>query len=129
MPNLTIAFFMLSPPLHVGQKHEKGKGKIGEQHHEDVIVQVYLVSVIYNYINICLSLESKIFGRLRTSGGRSVNTWRMSPPLCLYCVQPTRGIETTSSFLGSRVINPARVWVSNPKLRCDLVRSVSSRVK
>ena len=52
--------------------------------------------------------------------------------------QPTRvpfirlaacGFATTSSPLGSRVINPARVWVTNPKLRFDLVRSVSSRVK
>jgi hypothetical protein len=42
---------------------------------------------------------------------------------------PARGFATSSSPLGSRVINPARVWVTNPKLRCDLVRSVSSTVK
>jgi hypothetical protein len=38
---------------------------------------------------------------------------------------PTRGFATTSSLLGSRVINPARVWVTNPKLRCDLACKIS----
>jgi hypothetical protein len=39
LTNFPIAFLMLWPQLHVWPKHEKSEGKIGQQHHQDVVGQ------------------------------------------------------------------------------------------
>ena len=39
LPNFTIAFYMLCHQLHVWAWHLKSQSEIGQQHHEDVVVQ------------------------------------------------------------------------------------------
>ena len=84
-----------------------------------------LVSVRLVLINLDIDIDDynleKIFlWRLRTSGGRSVNTWRISPPVCLSYVlqrvdlQPHRLPLGLGSLIphgfGSQIPNFVATW-------------------
>jgi hypothetical protein len=79
-----------------------------------------IIDLYFDLVNnsLVFDLESKKFGRLRTSDVPTVNTLGISgalTPVTLSCVFPTCGISTTPSPSGLRVIT-AGTWVrvTNP---------------
>ncbi len=92
----------------------------------------------YGSINECtiiillillMHLETEYFWRLRTSGGRSVNTWRISPPVCLSCVNQRVDFQPLPLSLGLGSLIPHGFGSQIPNFVATwLVRSVSSRV-
>ena len=84
------------------------------------LVRVRLVLINVDIYIDDYNLEKKYLWRLRTSGGRSVNTWRISPPVCLSYVfqhvdlQPHRLPLGLGSLIphgfGSQIPNFVLTW-------------------